>query len=408
MRIPSRFVLPTVLFPLLSAAGPFPARASEISKRLDKIVKDLGETHKAKRPEVRKESLAVFDLNSSEKLTREKVGFAISELLTQRFVKTETFVVVERAQLHKVFEEQKLQQTGAMDPKTAVDVGKLLGAHILLLGSVEKLGGKYQVNARLVEVKSGEVLAAAYEELPAQLLEEEAKPYLALVPETQAIGLYVGFGYGMGSVRNFTPAPVSGPGAQVGSDSLTLTNEPPEFIPISVGARYSPVRWLMVDLSFSPNTTDWMIHSDRTGVTSSKGDHKIDGISVALSADWVKPFYRTLRAFAGLGGVFQSLGFKDGAQGGLGAFDQEFSFGAGKSQTSRTFLRPFLRLGTEWRPQARLGWSVFANLFPVKASTDVNVFKVPSQGFAGGTSEGPYMELKLPTFSITSTLSVYF
>jgi len=412
MRATASPLLPAALLGLFLAVFPVPARASEISGRLDKMVRSLSEGHKSRRPEAQKETLAVFNLNSSEKLTKEKVGFALSELLTQRFVRAGSFVVVERQELRRVFEEAKLQLTGAIDPQTAVELGKMIGARILLLGSVEKLAGNYQANARLVEVASGEVLAAAYEELPAKLFEEEAQPYLALVPEEQAIGLYVGFGYGLGSVRNFTPAPLKGPGQQVTSDTLTLTNETPKLHPLTVGARYSPVRWLMADLSLSLDASDLIIHSNRTvanSVSSTKSDHKLGGFSVSFSLDWVKPLRPTLRAFAGLGAAFQILEFKDGTQGGLGTVQDNFSFSASGGDSSFHLLRPFLRIGTEWRPQARLGWALFGNVFPLKAARSIYVFSEPTPGTGGiDTSQGPYLELKLPTFSFGTTLSLYF
>ena len=61
--------------------------------------------------------------------------------------------------------EQRLQLTGVVDTETAVQLGKILGAKTLLLGNVDKFGGKYHVTARLVETETGEVISVAYEEI---------------------------------------------------------------------------------------------------------------------------------------------------------------------------------------------------------------------------------------------------
>jgi hypothetical protein len=89
-----------------------------------------------------------------------------------------------------VLSEQKLQASGAVDSESAVMVGKLLGAQIVLLGNINKLGSMYQVNARLVNTETGEVLVSGYEELPVEALEDDARVYLSLVPQEQAIGIY--------------------------------------------------------------------------------------------------------------------------------------------------------------------------------------------------------------------------
>lgn len=68
--------------------------------------------------------------------------------------------LVERDRLEAVLGEQKLQQSKSLDRKTAVRVGKLLGARYLVLGSVVKLGAMVRMNARIVAVETGEIVTA--------------------------------------------------------------------------------------------------------------------------------------------------------------------------------------------------------------------------------------------------------
>lgn len=60
---------------------------------------------------------------------------ALAELAKKRG----SFRVVEREQLEKVLAEQKLTATGMIEPKTAAKIGRLLGAQIILTGSVTDL-----------------------------------------------------------------------------------------------------------------------------------------------------------------------------------------------------------------------------------------------------------------------------
>lgn len=69
--------------------------------------------------------------------------------------------VVERAELSKIMKEIALGQSGAFEEGSAAEVGNLLGAEILVLGSFMKdMGSRIRVDIRMVEVESGRVLKA--------------------------------------------------------------------------------------------------------------------------------------------------------------------------------------------------------------------------------------------------------
>ena len=67
--------------------------------------------------------------------------------------------VVERTRLKAVLEEHKLAASGKVDAASAARVGKLLGAHALVLGSFFDLAGTLRVDARVVEVETGKIRA---------------------------------------------------------------------------------------------------------------------------------------------------------------------------------------------------------------------------------------------------------
>ena len=53
-----------------------------------------------------------------------------------QLVQSGKYVVVERAQLDAILQEQNLGASGAVTPATAAKVGKLLGVQLLLTGSM--------------------------------------------------------------------------------------------------------------------------------------------------------------------------------------------------------------------------------------------------------------------------------
>jgi TolB-like protein len=88
--------------------------------------------------------------------SEEFLGKGVSEIMRTELVGTKKFRVVERSQMQKALEEQKLHLTGVIDDKTAVEVGKLVGADFIVVGSVVKIGSSYTINSRMIDVKTGE------------------------------------------------------------------------------------------------------------------------------------------------------------------------------------------------------------------------------------------------------------
>jgi TolB-like protein len=101
-----------------------------------------------------KSSVAVLDFESMG--TEEYIGKAVSEIMRTALVSNQNFRVVERAQINKALSEQKFQKSGIIDDKSAVEIGKVLGADLIIVGSVVKIGNSYTINSRLIDVKTGE------------------------------------------------------------------------------------------------------------------------------------------------------------------------------------------------------------------------------------------------------------
>ena len=86
------------------------------------------------------------------------LGEGAAEIMRTALAGTGKYSVVERGMLKQILEEQKLGQSGVVDQKTAVGIGKVLGAKFVAVGSVVKFGEKYTLNIRFVNVETGEVL----------------------------------------------------------------------------------------------------------------------------------------------------------------------------------------------------------------------------------------------------------
>ncbi|HBB65864.1 MAG: hypothetical protein A2X28_03540 [Elusimicrobia bacterium GWA2_56_46] len=235
-------LLSCLLFPGTAAF----AAQSEISAGMDKLADSLIGAYQIKHSSAADGKIAVFNFNSSKELEKKRIGFAVAELLTHRFVTKSGFTVVERLGLDKILEELKISMSGATDPDDALKAGKLGGAKLLVLGSVEKIGSKYHVNARLVEVETGEIAATAYESFPIGVFEEEAKSYIVYKPEIQRIGIYALANWRHNSNLSRQEFILNSYGQNVHT-----TVEPKTFNSLfwGVGLRYAPSAKLTIDVS---------------------------------------------------------------------------------------------------------------------------------------------------------------
>jgi len=102
-----------------------------------------------------------------------ELGEGAAEILRTTLMETGKYTVVERGMLKQVLEEQKLGLSGVVDQNTAVGIGKILGAKLVAVGSVVKMGESYTLNIRFVDVQTGEVVtgkkltAQSREDIPA-------------------------------------------------------------------------------------------------------------------------------------------------------------------------------------------------------------------------------------------------
>ena len=84
----------------------------------------------------------------------------VTSLFETALVKTESFKVIEQNQVEEILEAQAFTLTGCTDESCAVEFGKLLAAEQIILGDFSRLGGKYILNVKVIDVELGENLRA--------------------------------------------------------------------------------------------------------------------------------------------------------------------------------------------------------------------------------------------------------
>ena len=85
-------------------------------------------------------------------------GVGTMDTLTNALSNIPEFIMIDRGQLNAVIKEQAFQQSGFSDNKSTTEIGKILGADILVLGSIQYFENEYRINAHFTEVKTGKIL----------------------------------------------------------------------------------------------------------------------------------------------------------------------------------------------------------------------------------------------------------
>jgi TolB-like protein len=109
-------------------------------------------------------TVAVFYFENNSLMNREAydgLRKGLCDIMITELGKIGGLQVVERERLEKAMAEMALGQTGALDPARAPQVGKVLGAQVLMLGSfIAGMNGEIRMDTRLVRTETGAVIKA--------------------------------------------------------------------------------------------------------------------------------------------------------------------------------------------------------------------------------------------------------
>ncbi len=105
--------------------------------------------------------VAIWDLENYS-ITRNAVLDDIQDFLTAKVAETLEqeggYVLVERQKLLQMLEELHLGSSALSDKSSRLQVGRLLGAQLMVFGGFQKAGDQLRIDLRLVEVESGAVI----------------------------------------------------------------------------------------------------------------------------------------------------------------------------------------------------------------------------------------------------------
>ncbi len=107
-------------------------------------------------------AVAVYDFTympQNEKTA--SIAQAVSDMMSIDMQEVLPLKVVERQNLYDIIHEHKLQLSGLTNRSQALEIGKLIGADYLLLGSVVNLDSVVRINSYILDAASGLIVASA-------------------------------------------------------------------------------------------------------------------------------------------------------------------------------------------------------------------------------------------------------
>jgi TolB-like protein len=104
-------------------------------------------------------AISYFDNHSTDPALA-PLAKGLADMLITDLLPLGSIQVVERARLNQVLSELSLSKSKFIDPRTAVKLGKGLAAKYILTGGYTVAGDGMRIDARLLEVETGKVLAS--------------------------------------------------------------------------------------------------------------------------------------------------------------------------------------------------------------------------------------------------------
>ncbi|GHV83377.1 hypothetical protein AGMMS50212_07170 [Spirochaetia bacterium] len=103
--------------------------------------------------------VAVLSISSRN---RENSTFVMDEI-EFHLVEWGSFKVVDRKTLDKIRDEQNFQLSGDVDDDSAVSIGKILGANVVITGSISGSGTNQRLTVKALDVQSAQIITMARE-----------------------------------------------------------------------------------------------------------------------------------------------------------------------------------------------------------------------------------------------------
>ncbi|UDQ99094.1 CsgG/HfaB family protein [Lentisphaerota bacterium WC36G] len=155
------------------------------SKKLEKIALDFV-------------PMAILPFNEKGSAVEEQ-GALVSNLIFANMLEKGDYFMVERESLDKILKEMKLNKSGLVSSDSAVKIGNIVGAKLLITGSIFKVGKKKYIIAKIIGTETSRVIGVSQSgsddlevmiaKLSNKIIKSVQKKYDQLLPEKKTFDL---------------------------------------------------------------------------------------------------------------------------------------------------------------------------------------------------------------------------
>lgn len=111
--------------------------------------------------QIQDKKLAMVGITSRTKNIDEETASGVMVFIENAFVNVGKVRVVDRENIAKIVKEHEFQASDLTDETTAVKIGKLSGADIIVIGSISYVGKIYYLNIKLISVETAEIIGSS-------------------------------------------------------------------------------------------------------------------------------------------------------------------------------------------------------------------------------------------------------
>lgn len=138
----------------------FPLRVKTLLLSMAMIFLLSVSAYAAPSADYRKIKVAVLDFQQNGQFESNDIGKIVAEWFTTTLVDSGRFEIIERRLLQQILDEQKIGASGLIDPRSASQLGRLLGVNTVVSGTVQSYDRTFELNTRLIDVETGSIIIA--------------------------------------------------------------------------------------------------------------------------------------------------------------------------------------------------------------------------------------------------------
>ena len=160
----NKYIIPLILLLFLfSCLGNLSSNRKEFESKIKELAISLKSTYNNKENKIQRLAVMPFINEGGQ---RSHLGVFVSNSLQEYVFDTTRFDLLERERIDSILEEHRFNNTGLVSNISMKKLGSLLGADIVILGTISLDHKTFKISSRIVDLQSGSILSISHVDIP--------------------------------------------------------------------------------------------------------------------------------------------------------------------------------------------------------------------------------------------------